>query len=447
MITSLPTRCALRFSGKPFSWAAWWASLVSATVEQAAPTKIVMTFGKGNISLVAADFTIAGKTITLLERDATNKILTLTVSVAVAYGDSFVITFVKTGGTAAVINNVLYSMLLTSTGNGTGVSTITLTVSASLTLTLGANAKFYTDAGGTLGESSTWTVTTGAARTMYLKCTTGTATMSFSDITKLTNWGAWTSATNAASLSGDVSKMIFLTYLRVEGSNTLSGSVAALTSLTYLRVEGSNTLSGSVAALPSLTSLYVTGSNILSGSVEALPSLTSLYATGSNTLSGSVEALTLLTSLYVFGSNTLSGSVAALTSLTYLRVEGSNTLSGSVEALTLLTSLYVTGSNTLSGDLNPVVSDLTYCVLNSCGMVDYTAGATWGNAVIIINPSAGYGYSATEIDNMLIDMAASVALIGKTITLKGSSAARTAASDAAVAILIGAGRNNTVLTN
>ena len=260
-------------------------------------------------------------------------------------------------------SNVLYSMLLTSTGNGTGVSTITLTVSASLTLTLGANAKFYTDAGGTLGESSTWTVTTGAARTMYLKCTTGTATMSFSDITKLTNWGAWTSATNAASLSGDVSKMIFLTYLRVEGSNTLSGSVAALTSLTYLRVEGSNTLSGSV------------------------------------------------------------------------------------EALTLLTSLYVTGSNTLSGDLNPVVSDLTYCVLNSCGMVDYTAGATWGNAVIIINPSAGYGYSATEIDNMLIDMAASVALIGKTITLKGSSAARTAASDAAVAILIGAGRNNTVLTN
>ena len=175
------------FIGRRFSWAAYWVSLVSATVEQAAPTKVVMTFGKANTSLVAADFTIAGFTVTLLERDATNKILTLTVTPAVAYGDSLVITFVKTGGTAAVINNVLYKMLLTSTGDGTGVSTITLTVSANIVLTLGANAKFYTDAGGTLGESSTWTVTTGAARTMYLKCTTGTATMSFSDITKLTN--------------------------------------------------------------------------------------------------------------------------------------------------------------------------------------------------------------------------------------------------------------------
>lgn len=89
------------------TWSRYWAGLISATVEQAAPTKIVMTFSQANTSLLASDFTIAGKTITLLERDVTNKILTLTVSVAVAYGDSLVVTFVKTGGTAAVTNNVI----------------------------------------------------------------------------------------------------------------------------------------------------------------------------------------------------------------------------------------------------------------------------------------------------------------------------------------------------
>jgi len=48
---------------------------------------------------------------------------------------------------------------------------------------------------------------------------------------------------------------------------------------------------------------------------------------------------------------------------------------------------------------------------------------------------------------MLIDMAASPTLIGKTIDLRGSNAARTAASDAAVATLEGVGRTNTVYTN
>ena len=92
---------------RPFNWAAYWDSLISATVEDAAPTKVVLTFSQVNTTLVAADFTIEGFTITLLERDATNKILTLTVNPAVIHDDSLTVTFGKTGGTAAVINNVL----------------------------------------------------------------------------------------------------------------------------------------------------------------------------------------------------------------------------------------------------------------------------------------------------------------------------------------------------
>ena len=96
-----------RIGGSSSSWSSYWNTLISATVENAAPTKVILTFSKANISLVTTDFTIAGKTITLLERDATNKILTLTVSVAFVYGDTPVVTFVKTGGTANVTNNVV----------------------------------------------------------------------------------------------------------------------------------------------------------------------------------------------------------------------------------------------------------------------------------------------------------------------------------------------------
>ena len=200
-------------------------------------------------------------------------------------------------------------LLLTS--NGDGVARAGFTVSEDITIALGANAKFYSDASGTLDESSTWNVIAGANRTMYVKCTTGTATFTFSDGRKVTNWAigsgnGWVSLTTAPSISGDIS------------------------------------------------------------------------------------------------------------------------------GLTSLTSLYVIGLNTLSGNINPIVNGITALTLNPCAMDTYTAGATWSNATVKINPSVGYGYDSTEIDNILIDMAASNIFSGKTITLQGSSLARTSASDAAV---------------
>jgi hypothetical protein len=252
-------------------------------------------------------------------------------------------------------------LLLTSTGNGTGVSTLTMRASENITLTLGANAHFYTNAGGTEGESHTWLITTGADRTIYLKCTTGTATLTIPK-NVITRWTLWQSGDHAASIGGDIAGFTLLTYLSVEGQNTLSGSIAGL---------------------------------ILLGTLEIL---------------------------------------------------GSNTTSGSITGLTLLTYLGVCGNNTISGDLNPIVSGLDqHCLLSPCAMVDYSAGATWCNVTITINPSTGYGYSSIEIDNMLIDMAASLALVNKVITLRGSSAARTSASDAAVATLVA--RGCTVVTN
>ena len=277
--------------------------------------------------------------------------------------------------------------LLTSTGNGTGVSTLTVTVSADTLISLGANAKFYSDAGGTADESYTWTATTGAARTRYIKCTTGTAGM-WIETDTITSWTAWTSGANAASLSGDISQLTALTYLRILGNNTISGDVTILTSLTYL---------------------------------------------------------------YVLGWNILSGSLAGLTSLTYVIMSGSNTLSGIINALTSLTYLDVSGSNTISVDLSLISAGLRYCYITGNNqIVTYTAGGDWSSIPdqydIRVDPAVGYGLSSAEVDLFIIEVEATRAA-GRHLhlTLTGSNAARTAASDVAVAAIIADG--GTVTTN
>jgi len=74
-------------------------------VENAEPTKVVMTSTKADTSLVASDFTIAGFTVSSLSRDVTNKILTLTLSTAVVYED--VLNVVLKGTSYPVTNNVV----------------------------------------------------------------------------------------------------------------------------------------------------------------------------------------------------------------------------------------------------------------------------------------------------------------------------------------------------
>ena len=86
------------------SWSSYWAQLISATVETAAPTEVVLTFPSAKTALGASDFTIAGFTVS--SASWTGNAITLVISPAVVYGDSIVVMFVKTGGTATVTNNV-----------------------------------------------------------------------------------------------------------------------------------------------------------------------------------------------------------------------------------------------------------------------------------------------------------------------------------------------------
>ena len=87
------------------SWQTYWSSLISATVENAAPTNVVLTFPTAQTSLGASDFTIAGFTIS--SASWTGAVLTLVLSSSVlVFHEDLTITFVTTGQTAVIINNV-----------------------------------------------------------------------------------------------------------------------------------------------------------------------------------------------------------------------------------------------------------------------------------------------------------------------------------------------------
>jgi lysophospholipase L1-like esterase len=309
---------------------------------------------------------------------------------------------------------LLPHLLLTSDGTGAGVMTFEAQTSSNCLVTLGANAKFYSDSAGTLDESSTWLILASSGstyRTRYVKCTTGTASVEFADISLVKKLRFISSPTNAPILSGDVSKFVNIDIILITAKNTLSGDITNLTLL---------------------TSLIVTGTNNITGSITLLTLLTTLTVTGNNTISGSITTLTSLTSITVTGNNTLTGSVSALTGLTVLTLGGA-------------------GINTVGGDLggsgtSAIVNGITTLSLNPCAMDTYTSGATWSNVAANIRPSVGYGYSSDEVDGILIDMANSAGgPSGKIIYLLGSCASRTSASDAAVATLIG--RGCTINTN
>ena len=97
------------------SWSTYWTSLISAIVENAAPTNIVLTFPISN-SLVASDFTVKVNGVNRVGNSAswTGAVITLVLASAVSYADVVIVTFVKSGGTANVTNNVAATTELTT---------------------------------------------------------------------------------------------------------------------------------------------------------------------------------------------------------------------------------------------------------------------------------------------------------------------------------------------
>ena len=145
-------------------------------------------------------------------------------------------------------------------------------------------------------------------------------------------------------------------------------------------------------------------------------------------------------------------NLSALPSVINLfRCSGNNTITGNLSSLnSVITYFHCSGNNTITGNLSSLNSVITYF---NCGgnntITDYTSGKDWANLMnyFYLVPSAGGGLSATEIDNLIIDLDNGNTWGGgsRTLYLKGTNAAPTAASLAARTSLTGKGV--TITTN
>lgn len=243
-------------------------------------------------------------------------------------------------GTNLIIGNVIGTRIgsnvnqklvatLTATGTGTRVSTLMMEVSETQIFTLDGAARFYTNSAGTTGESTTWEVTAGAIRTIYLKCPSGTANLTIPKPDKVIKWGdtatyGWTSSTNGAKITIEVGKLA-LTELRITGTSLLIGALP--TDLTFVRIYGNSIEWTYNGALPiDLTYLRLEGKLIAWTYTGTLPTkLTTLHLLGNSIVWTYTGALPIgLEYLLLSGDSivwTYSGALP--TNLIYLYLNGS----------------------------------------------------------------------------------------------------------------------------
>src|SRR5690606_13650845 len=87
--------------------------------------------------------------------------------------------------------------------------------------------------------------------------------------------------------------------------------------------------------------------------------------------------------------------------------------------------------------ISPAINNLNLRTINP---LSYTSGRTWANNMEEVTIGAPSVITTSQLDNLLIDLANVTTWAGlKKITVEAASAYRSAASDAAVATLVGKG--------
>jgi hypothetical protein len=340
------------------------------------------------------------------------------------------------------------AMLISSRGDGLGVAYLYIQVAAGCTLSLDGTARFYSDALGTLNESTTWTPTPGSMQVRYVRCPSGSANLMFNDITLFEKLGqpsspssgspGWTYNTalpianiprlncinwnfpncvcvalNQSTIStfsfslSQLSANFVSSYLYATG--TITGSLADVpATCTILGLNNvSNLITGNVSDLPAgMLMLSIGTGNTITGDVADLPpGLTQISVAGSNTISGDVADLPVtLINFVVGGNNTISGDVVDLpATVTLISVQGSNTITGDInDLLNTVTYMNLGGSNTLSGDLANIPSGMTSC--DVVGFNTLTGGFTGLSASMTRLAISG----SNTINGDLADLPASI---------------------------------------
>lgn len=234
------------------------------------------------------------------------------------------------------------------------------------------------------------------------------------------------------------------------GSNTITGDVRYLPEgLESLDLLGENTISGDVANLPRpMRSLLCHGANSLDGDIADLPrGMTFIDLLGRNEVSGNIKDMPpAMNNFRISGRNTLAGNISDLPEgLVHFRCDGANTIEGNLSDLPAgLLRLELSGRNTVGGDFADLPAGANSVMLGGRNTVNsYTGGRQWPSSVFLVNlaPAAGFGLSTAEVDALLEDLSKVENWVGsvRAITLAGSCAPRSNASDAAVEKLEKAG--------
>lgn len=170
--------------------------------------------------------------------------------------------------------------------------------------------------------------------------------------------------------------------------------------------------------------------------------LVELQVRGSNICTGTTSDLANVTAtIYLAGNTVFSGSISNLNaSLNVLLLDSSAiSVTGSIVNITASSLIRILGTNTLTGNLADLQSTVSFCDIR--GNSSLTFSGTWNCANAFWFLRYENGLTSTEVDNLLIGMAADItsAINTPTIDLAGANGARTSASDAAVTYLQGLG--------
>jgi hypothetical protein len=261
--------------------------------------------------------------------------------------------------------------VLTSFGDGSGVGEMNLVVSESVYMSIDGVGKFYTDAAGTTGESTSKLIETGALRKTYIRVTSGTATVRIKNV--VTSFGAlvggsyatgrgWETANNInyPCLSTDCSKLTHVTAITIFGHNTTYGDISAFTGITVLEIACASsihtlatygsTVTCNLDAFNSLTTLDVWDKTVFTGSLSGKVNLQVIWVGGLSSFTCDLSTCPALTTCITYATNTFvpTGSIAGNTTIVALQCIGLNTLSGSIAGCTNLALLSIYGLTSIT---------------------------------------------------------------------------------------------------
>lgn len=280
-------------------------------------------------------------------------------------------------------------------GNGSAVATLILTSEVNCVAFIDGAARFYTDSGGTTGESTSTTLTANVAKNIYIRLASGTSRIFVEKCNRISSFGGFMAFTNSPTLNK------FNTYYTRNMKNIyLVGELLLVGGITYQWANVTKDL------------LFIGGQMSVSGSTYPWASVTD--------------------NIYFIGNSfSIRGSTYPWTSVTK--------------------NIYFDGSSfTIRGNTYPWAN-----ITQSIVLIGSSLAANWPTSITTgekynrwyFRPAVGSMPSA-DVDRALIDLAATWTTpsgASPTFDARGNCGARTAASDAAVATLTG--RGITVLTN